>query len=65
MLSKSPKNFLKKFNFGLPEILIISFVSKLKILKRSKGKLTIKWAIRKSGFFLTNILFNSKKQKKK
>ena len=50
------KFFLKKFNFGIPEILNINFVSKLKNLKSKIGKDVIKWATIKFGLFFFIIL---------
>ena len=44
-----PHNFfLKKFNFGKPDILKISLVLKLNILKSINGSEVIKWANIKS-----------------
>ena len=46
--------FLKKFNFGKPDILKMSLVLKLNILKSINGSEVIKCAIKISGLFFFN-----------
>ena len=59
------KTFLKKFNFGYPEILKINFVSKLKKINKNNGKEVSKWIIKKFDLFLFKKKNNGNNENKK
>ena len=54
-----------KFNFGVPEILMINLVLKLKILNNTSGSDIIRWAIKYSGTSLINNFLKLLKLNKK
>jgi len=54
--------FLKKFNFGNPDILKTNFVSKLNNKNKTKGREVIKCIIKYLGFFLIKIPLRKKNE---
>jgi len=56
------KDFLSKFNFGMPEILRINFVSVFNNLIIVRGNEVTRCAMKKSGLFTLITLISGKKQ---